>query len=127
MFDAEFDKHHYKLLNLIDDSMELEVLQNILDDHERRNMKFFTRITNIRCRQKTVTSPSKPAEETIYIGTCTYNSRLQLITSRTRFIEESIDKTELETVDFGVLKHLLEQDNDLQTELELIFRELIPV
>ena len=44
-------------------------------------------------------------KETIYIGV--YKSRLQLITSRTRVIEESIDKTEGETVDSGHLEHQL--------------------
>ena len=32
---VEFHKHHYKLIDLIDDSVELKALQNILDDYER--------------------------------------------------------------------------------------------
>ena len=56
-----------------------------------------------------------------------YNSRLQLITSRTRTIEESIDKTTVETVNSGVLEHLLKQVNELQTDFEIIIWELIPV
>ena len=34
MHDAEFHNHDYKLLDLVDDSMELDALQEILDDHE---------------------------------------------------------------------------------------------
>ena len=49
MYDAEFHDHHYKLLDLIDDSVELVELQNILDGHERLNINLFTRITNIQC------------------------------------------------------------------------------
>ena len=79
MFDAKFHKHHYKLIDLIDDLVEFEALQKILDDHECSNIDFFTRITNIRCCEKTVTPPPRPGEETIYISA--YNSRLQLITS----------------------------------------------
>ena len=77
MSDAEFHEHHYKLIDLIDNSVELEALQEILDDHERRNIEFFTRITNIRCHEKTVAPPPKPAEETIYIGA--YNSLLHAV------------------------------------------------
>ena len=40
---------------------------------------------------------------------------------------ESIDQMKVETVDSGVLEHLLEQVNKLQTDLEVIIRELIPV
>ena len=91
----------------------------------RTLIDFFTRITNIRCCEKTVTLPPKPVEETIYIGA--YNSRLQLITSRTRIIDESIDQTKVGTVDSGVLEHLLKQVNELQTDLEAIIRELLPL
>ena len=77
MFDAEFHEHHYKSIDPINDSVELKALQKILDDHERRNIDFFTSITNIRCREKTVTPLPKPAEETIYVGA--YNSHLQLL------------------------------------------------
>ena len=82
MYDAEFHDHHYKLLDLIDDSLELVELQNILDGHELLNINLFMRITNIRCRdEKTVTPPPKPVDEIMYMGA--YNCRLQLITSRT--------------------------------------------
>ena len=63
MFDAEFHEHHYKLVDLIDGSVELEAQRRVLDDHERSNLDFFTRITNIRSREKTVTTPPKTAEE----------------------------------------------------------------
>ena len=53
-------------------------------------------------------------EKTLYIEA--YNSRLQLITSRTRIIEERIDQTEVETIYSGVLKHMLEQVNELQMD-----------
>ena len=73
---------------------------------------------NIRCGDKIVTPLPRPAEETIYIGA--YNSRLQLITSWTHIIEESVDQTKAETVDSGVLEHMLEQVNKLQKNLEVI-------
>ena len=47
MFDAEFPEHHYKLVDCIDDSGELEPHQKILDGHERRMLDFFMRITNV--------------------------------------------------------------------------------
>ena len=62
---------------------------------------------------------------TIYIGA--YNSGLQLITSWTRIIDGSVDKTKVKTVDSGVMEHLLEQVNKLQTDLEEVFGELIPI
>ena len=34
MFDAEFHEHHYKLVDLINGSVELEAQQRVLDDHE---------------------------------------------------------------------------------------------
>ena len=33
MFDAEFHKHHYKLVDCIEGSVELEAQQRILNDH----------------------------------------------------------------------------------------------
>ena len=77
-------------------------------------------MTNLRSQKKIVTTPPRPAEETIYIGA--YNSCLQLITSWTRIIDESIDETKVETVDSGVLEHQLKQVNKLQTDLEVIIR-----
>ena len=38
----------------------------------------------------------------------------------------SVDQTKVETVDSGILEHLLEQINEVQTDLELIIGELIP-
>ena len=64
-------------------------------------------------------------EETIDIGA--YNYRLQLITSRTRITDDSIDQTKVETKESGVLEHLFEQVNELQTDLEVIIGELIPI
>ena len=64
-------------------------------------------------------------EETIDIGA--YNYRLQLITSRTRINDDSIDQTKVETKESGVLEHLFEQVNELQTDLEVIIGELIPI
>ena len=64
MYDAEFRQHHYKLVDLVDDSVELEEHQRILNDHERRNIDFLMRITNIRSHEKTVTPPPKTEEET---------------------------------------------------------------
>ena len=52
IYDAEFHDHHYWLLDLVHDSVELDALQDILDDHEGRYGKLFTRITNIRCRDE---------------------------------------------------------------------------
>ena len=118
MFDAEFHEHHYKLVDFIDGSVELDAQQKILDDYECRNINLFTRITNVRCCEKTITPLPKPVEEMIYIGV--HNSRLQLITSRTRIIDKSIDQTKVETVESGVLEHLLEQVDELQTDLEVI-------
>ena len=40
MFDPKFHEHHYKSIDPINDSVELEALQKILDDHERRNRLF---------------------------------------------------------------------------------------
>ena len=56
-----------------------------------------------------------------------YNSRLQVIRSQTQIIDKSIDQTNVETVDSGVLEHLLEQVNELQMDLEVIIGELIPI
>ena len=50
-----------------------------------------------------------------------------MITSRTRIIEGSINETKVKTVDSGVLEHPLEQVNELQVDLEVIVRELIPI
>ena len=40
-FDAEFHEHQYKLIDLIDDSVELETLQIILHEHESRNINLY--------------------------------------------------------------------------------------
>ena len=126
MYDSEFHKYHYRLVDFIDDAVELEVQQRIHYDHCRRMMDFFKQMTNLRTSQKNiVTPPPKPVEETIYLGA--YYSRLQLIRSRTWIIDESVDQTKVETVDDGVLKHLLEQVNKLHTNLEVIIRELISI
>ena len=82
-------------------------------------------MVNVRSQKKFVTTPPKPAEETIYIGA--YNSSLQLITSRTRIIDESIDQAKVETVESGVLQHHLKQVSELQMVFEAIIRELIPM
>ena len=58
--------------------------------------------------------PPKPAEEPIYLNA--YNSRLQWITSWTKIIDESVKQTKVETVNSGILEHLLEQVNELQTD-----------
>ena len=82
-------------------------------------------ITNIRCREKTVTPPPRAVEETSIHGA--YNSPLQLITSQTQIIGERVDQTKVESVDSGVLEHLLELVNELQKDLEIIIREKIAV
>ena len=83
-------------------------------------------MTNLWSQEKVfVMPPPKPVGETIYLSA--YNSCLQLIMSRTRIIDKSIYQTKVETVDSGVLEHLLEQVNELQTDLEVIIRELIPI
>ena len=87
-------------------------------------MDFFKQMTNLWSQEKIVKPLPKLAEKTIYLGA--YNSRLQLITPRTRIIDKSVDQTKVETVDSGVLEHLLEQINELQTDLEVIIEELIP-
>ena len=79
-------------------------------------------MTNLRTSQKKIVTPSpKPAEETINLNA--YNSCLQLITSQTRIIDKSVDQTKVETVDSGVL----EQVNKLQTDVEVIIGELLPI
>ena len=65
MYDAEFHEHHYKLVDCIDDSGKLEAQQRIFNDHDCRMLEFFTRITNLWSRVKTVTLLSKQSEETI--------------------------------------------------------------
>ena len=85
MYDGEFHKHHYRLIDNSDGEVELEEHQTIFHDHGRKMMSFFKRMTNLRSQKKIVTTPPRPAEETVYIGA--YNSRLQLITSL--FIEST--------------------------------------
>ena len=82
-------------------------------------MDFLKRMTNLWSQEKIVMPLPKPAEETIYMYLGAYNSRLQLIMSRTQIIDESVDQTKVETVDSGILEHLLEQVNKLQTDLEV--------
>ena len=65
MFDAEFHEHHYKLVDCIDDLGEIEAHSRIFDDHERRMIFFFMRITNVQSCEKTVTPLPKTAEEII--------------------------------------------------------------
>ena len=74
---------------------------------------------------KFVKPPPKPAEETIYFNA--YNSHLQLITSWARILDESVEQTKVETVGSGILEHLLEQVKEVQTYLETIIGELIPL
>ena len=110
----------------MDDAVELEVQKRIFHDHGRRMMDLFKRMTNLYMSQiKIVTPPSKTVEETIYLSV--YNSGLQLIRSRTRITDESVDQAKVETVDSGVSKHLLEQVPELQTDVEVIIGELIPI
>ena len=66
MYDAKFHKYHYRLVDYIHDVIELEAKQRIFDDHDRRMMDFFRRMTNLQPLEKIVKSPPKPAEETIY-------------------------------------------------------------
>ena len=44
-----------------------------------------------------------------------------------RIINNAFDKTLVETVNSGVLEHLLEQVNKLQTDLDIFLKELISV
>ena len=50
MYDAEFHEHDYKLVDCLDvvDLKELEVQQKIYDDHDRKMIYFFPRITKLR-------------------------------------------------------------------------------
>ena len=105
--------------------MELEAQQRILDDHERHNLDFFTRIMNIRSREKTVTPPPKTAEKKTSLSV--YHRSLRLINSRARIVNDAVEKCEVETVDSDVLEHLTEQVTDLQEELEVVLRELRPM
>ena len=109
----------------MDDEVELEVQWMIFHDHGHMMMDFFKWMTNLLSQKKIVTPPPKPAEETIYL--CVYNSCLQLIKSRTWIIDVSVNQTKVKTVDSGVLEHLLEQFDELQTDLEVIIGELIPI
>ena len=56
-----------------------------------------------------------------------YNYSLQLITSWAWIIDENVENIKVKTVDSGLLEHLLEQVTELQEDLEIIFRELIPL
>ena len=87
-------------------------------------MDFFTLITNLRSREKIVAPPPKLTEETISFKP--YNYILRLITSPSRVIDESVQKMKVEAVDSGVLELMLEQVTELQDDLEVILRELIP-
>ena len=40
MYDAEFHKHHYRLVDCIDNVVELKVQQRIFEDHDCRIMDF---------------------------------------------------------------------------------------
>ena len=90
MYDAEFHKHHYKLVDCINDSGQLEAQQRIFDDHDHRMLEFFTRIANLQSRRKTVIPPPEPAEETISLKA--YNHSLWLITSREKIIDDRVEK-----------------------------------
>ena len=74
MYDSKFHKYHYRLVDYMDDEVELQVQQRIFHDHGRRMMNVFKRMTNLRPQKRIVTPPLKPAEETI-------------LTSRTRIID----------------------------------------
>ena len=47
--------------------------------------------------------------------------------SQMRIIDNEVEKLEVETVNSGLLDHLLEQITKLQTELEVILREFLPL
>ena len=83
-------------------------------------MDFLAWITNLRSREKIVTPLPKPAWETVSLKP--YNYSLQLITSQAR----SVQKTNFEKVDSGVLELILRRVTKLQDDLEVILKELIP-
>ena len=125
MYDSEFHKYHYRLVDYMDDEVELQVQRSIFHDNGRRMMSCFKRTTNLRSQKRIITPLPKPAEETTYIGA--YNSCPQLITSRKWISDDSIDQTKVKTVESGILVHLLQQVNKLQIDLEVIIRELIGI
>ena len=89
IYDGQFHEHHYKLVDCIDDSVELEAQQRRFEDHDLRMLEFFTWITNLQSRSKTVMPTQKPAKETISLKP--YNCSLQLIISRARIIDENVE------------------------------------
>ena len=48
MYDSEFHKNHYRLVDNSDDEVGLEVHQRIFNDHGHKIMNFFKRMTNLR-------------------------------------------------------------------------------
>ena len=91
MYDTEFHKHRYRLVDRIDNVVEVEVQQKVFDDHDHRMIKFFRQMTKLQSLEKIVKPPPKPVEETIYLDA--YNSHLQLIMSRTRMVDESVEQS----------------------------------
>ena len=67
VYDAEFCKHHYGLVNCINDAVEFEAQGRIFDDHDRWMMDLFRQMTNLQPCERIVRPPPKPVDETIYL------------------------------------------------------------
>ena len=49
MYDAKFHKHHYRLVDCIDNAAGLEVQQRIFENHDHRMIDFFRWMMNMWC------------------------------------------------------------------------------
>ena len=88
MFEAEFHEHHYKLLDCVDALGELKAQQRIFNDHERKMIDSFTRITNVWSCEKTVTPPTKSSRGDGF-SFKVYHRSLCLLTSQAKLIDDN--------------------------------------